>query len=80
MAANRAPLELRIELRGRLDALKAKARAYGVAENPELTRLAEEAYGLLHSRPTPMDRAEVSVSEYERALTERARLANARGT
>ena len=80
MAANRTPLELRIELRGRLDALKAKARAYGVAEDPELTRLAEEAYGLLHSRPTPMDRAEVSVSDYERALTERARLANARGT
>jgi DNA-binding transcriptional MerR regulator len=80
MAANRAPLELRTELRGRLDALKAKARAYGVAENPELTRLAEEAYEFLQSRPTPMDRAQASVSDYERALTERARFANAPGT
>jgi len=80
MAANRAALELRTELRGRLDALKAKARAYGVAENPELTRIAEEAYGFLHSRPTPMDRAAAAVSEYERALTDRARLANAQGT
>jgi DNA repair ATPase RecN len=80
MAANRAPLELRIELRGRLDALKAKARAYGVAENPELTRLAEEAYEFLQSRPTPMDEAQASVSAYERALSERARFVNAPGT
>jgi hypothetical protein len=80
MTVNRAPLELRTELRGRLDALKAKARAYGVAENPELTRLAEEAYEFLQSRPTPMDRAQASVSDYERALTERARFVNAPGT
>jgi hypothetical protein len=80
MAANRAPLELRAELRGRLDALKAKARAYGVAENPELTRVAEEAYEFLQSRPTPMNRAQDSVKEYERMLTERARFDNAPGT
>lgn len=80
MAANRAPLDLRIELRGRLDALKAKARAYGVAENPELVSLAEQAYELLHSRPTPMDRAPAVVSDYERTLNERARLSNAQGT
>ncbi len=42
-AANRGPLEMRNELRGRLDALKAKARGRGVAENGALSELAAQA-------------------------------------
>jgi hypothetical protein len=52
-AVNKAPLELRAELRGRLDALKAKALARGEAENATLSQLAEDAKRLLYTRPTP---------------------------
>src|SRR5262249_47826299 len=52
-AACRAPLELRQELRGRLQALKAKAVACGLAEEATLVSLAEQATQLLYTRPTP---------------------------
>jgi hypothetical protein len=68
LAANRAPIETRNELRGRLDALKAKARAYGVAEDDALAELAREAEGLLHSRPIALDRAAAAVLAYEKSL------------
>jgi hypothetical protein len=67
-AANRSPLEMRNELRGRLDALKAKARGRGVAENSELSKLALEAGEMLFSRPTPLEKASALVIEYERTL------------
>lgn len=67
-AAYRAPLDQRNELRGRLDALKAKARAYGVAERNGLAELALEAEALLYTRPTRLDRAAAAVSAYARAL------------
>ncbi|HEX4230007.1 MAG TPA: hypothetical protein VHZ07_15140 [Bryobacteraceae bacterium] len=67
-AANRGPLEMRNELRGRLDALKAKARERGVAENSELSKLALEAGEMLFTRPTPLEKASALVIEYERTL------------
>jgi hypothetical protein len=70
-AANSAPLELRQELRGRLNALKAKAQAYRVAEDAGLMALATEAEGLLYTRPTPIDRAAEAVTRYQSLLNER---------
>jgi hypothetical protein len=69
LAANRAPVESRNELRGRLDALKAKARAYGVAENDGIGELAREAEDLLYTQPTSLDRAAAAVSSYEKKLS-----------
>jgi hypothetical protein len=66
--ANRAPLETRQELRGRLDALKAKALARGLAEDAHLSELAENAKQLLYTRPTPLDKAAELVSQYEKRL------------
>lgn len=66
--ANQAPVKERNELRGRLEALKAKARARGSAEHPELTRIAAEATKLLFNRPTPIDQASALVVDYERVL------------
>ena len=65
MTANAALLERRLELRGLLEALKAKAAARGVTENTELGALGRSAKELLLSRPTPMRDAERQVSEYQ---------------
>ena len=70
-AANNAALELRKELRGRLNALKAKAQAYRVEEDAGLRALAAEAEGLLYTRPTPIDRAADIVGRYQAVLQER---------
>jgi hypothetical protein len=64
----RAPLEMRSELRGRLDALKAKARVYGVAEDAALAGLARQAEGLLYTKPTDLTRSAAAVEAYERGL------------
>jgi hypothetical protein len=66
--ANRAPVEARNELRGRLDALKAKARAYGIAEDDRLAELARQAEALLYTRPVSLDRAAAAVVAYEKML------------
>lgn len=68
VAVNKAPLELRRELRGRLDALKAKALARGRGEDATLAELAEQAKQLLYARPTPLDKAAELVSQYEKHL------------
>lgn len=64
----RNSLDLRSELRGRLDALKAKARAYAVSEQDNLASLADHARKLLYTRPTPLEQAAGVVGEYEAAL------------
>jgi hypothetical protein len=69
--ANNAPLELRKELRGRVNALKAKAQAYRVEEDAALRELASEAEALLYVRPTPIDRACDVVTRYQTLLQER---------
>ncbi len=68
LLANQSPVNERNELRGRLEALKAKARARGSAEHPDLTRIAAEATELLFNRPTPIERASAAVADYERVL------------
>lgn len=70
--ANSAPLELRNELRGRMNALKAKAQAYGVEEDADLRALAAEAEAMLYNRPTPIDRACDVVSRYQALLQRRS--------
>ncbi|MBF2063456.1 MAG: hypothetical protein IGS39_03340 [Calothrix sp. C42_A2020_038] len=67
-AANKAPLDLRAELRGRLDALTAKALARGCVEDTILQEIAQQAKQLLFTRPTPLDQAAELVSKYEKRL------------
>jgi predicted transcriptional regulator len=68
ITANRLPIQTRQELRGRLDALKAKATAKGYAEDMQLAKLAEQAKQLLYTRPTPLKQAEETVKQYETML------------
>jgi hypothetical protein len=70
-AANRASIDHRQELRGRLNALKAKAQAYRVEEDAGLRSVASEAESLLYTRPTPIDRADELVSRYQSLLNQR---------
>lgn len=65
-------IQTRQELRGRLDALQAKALARGLAEDPTLTNLAEQAKLLLYQRPTPLNQANALVAEYEKRLNNRS--------
>lgn len=65
---NQTALEMRQELRGRLQALQAKALAKGMAENEQLSQIAQQAKNLLYTRPTPLERATQLVSEYEKLL------------
>jgi hypothetical protein len=71
LAANRLPLDNRQELRGRLDALAAKALAKGKAEDPVLTALCIQARELLYASPTDLNLAIDLVREYERCLNQR---------
>jgi hypothetical protein len=66
-------LSTRLELRGRLEALKAKARAYSLAEHDELVALADQAAALLYRRPTPIDEAAALVAAYEVRLNNRVK-------
>jgi hypothetical protein len=71
LAANRLPLDTRQELRGRLDALAAKALAKGKVEDPLLTDLALRARQVLYTSPTDLTVAIDLVREYERGLNQR---------
>jgi hypothetical protein len=64
----RGRLQLRLELRGRLLALKSKAVAKSRSEDPILINIAQQAEALLHRRPTPVDVAADLVVQYERQL------------
>jgi hypothetical protein len=61
-------LQTRRELRGRLEALKAKAFARGFIEDTTLIDLAQTAKQLLYMRPTPLDQASELVSQYEKRV------------
>ncbi len=69
LAASRGLLETRAELRGRLEALRAKARAYGVAEDGLLAEAASAAETLLYARPTDLEQAGTAVREYEKRVS-----------
>ncbi|WP_310426034.1 hypothetical protein [Chamaesiphon sp. VAR_48_metabat_135_sub] len=68
LAANRLQIDTRQELRGRLDALTAKALAKGKAEDPLLTDLATRASQVLYTSPTDLNLGKDLVTRYEQAL------------
>ena len=68
LVANQAPIAERRELRGRLTALKAKAQALGLAEQPALSEMASQASKLLYDSPTPLGEARELVRQFERLL------------
>jgi len=65
---SRAAVAARRELRGRLEALKAKARAMGIAEQPQIAAIAAEAESMLATRPTDMETASAAVAAYGKSL------------
>jgi hypothetical protein len=71
LVANRLPLDTRQELRGRLDALTAKALAKGKTEDPILTDLAAQAHEVLYTSPTDLNLAIDLVRKYEQGLNQR---------
>jgi hypothetical protein len=71
LQVNRIPIAERRELRGRLQALQAKASAHGQLERPELTDLGSRAAKLLYETPTPLDEARDLVRQYERLINGR---------
>jgi hypothetical protein len=63
-----AQLDQRDELRGLLDAYKAKAARLGAAEDPRLQALHEQASGLLWTAPCDLAAAGAAVSDYQHAV------------
>ncbi|MEU6033808.1 hypothetical protein ABZ801_00195 [Actinomadura sp. NPDC047616] len=61
-------LDRRGELRGRLEAYRAKAARLGLAEDDGLTTLYKRARDLLWSAPCDLRRATVAVADYQRAI------------
>jgi hypothetical protein len=72
ITANRAPLDRREELRGRLSALQAKAKARGRVEDVQLAAWSTEAESLLYSRPSPLGPAGELLMAYEQHLNRSA--------
>jgi hypothetical protein len=70
-AANSAPVELRAELRGRLAALKMKAKVRGLAQDADLDAIAQEAERLQRQYPVPLESIMQLVSDYETKITAR---------
>ncbi|MEL7155802.1 MAG: hypothetical protein AAFN30_04300 [Actinomycetota bacterium] len=68
LVANQRPLEIRDELRGRLQAYQAKIAAVGRAEDLELTDLVDVIRGELYTAPTNLDRASATIDELARSL------------
>ncbi len=71
LRANRLPLDTRPELRGRLDALTAKALAKRQAEDPVLADLTARAREVLYTSPTDLNLAIDLVRKYEQSLNQR---------
>jgi hypothetical protein len=70
LTAVTAPLAVRAELRGRLDAYKAKAARHGLAEDPLLVERYEKARRMLWSAPCDLRVAEHAVLRYQQAVAE----------
>jgi len=64
LAANRAPLQRRRELRGLLSSLKAKAEALGMGLDPDLAGIEGRARAILYMAQTDHDEAALLVKEY----------------
>ncbi|MEZ0065772.1 hypothetical protein ABIA32_001772 [Streptacidiphilus sp. MAP12-20] len=63
-----APLAVRAELRGRLDAYKAMAARLGVSEDPELIERYDQARRMLWSAPCDLRAADYAVQRYQQGL------------
>lgn len=61
-------LDRRTELRGRLDAYRAKAARVGFGEHPELSDRHREAYELLYTSPCDLPAATRAVFRYQQSL------------
>lgn len=70
LSAVTAPLAVRAELRGRLDAFKAKAARLRVVEDPLLVERYDQARRLLWSAPCDLRAAEGAVARYVAAVAE----------
>ncbi|MEW1719316.1 hypothetical protein [Streptomyces sp. NPDC093109] len=70
LTAVTAPLAVRAELRGRLDAYKAKVARHGMAEDPVLIERYDAARRMLWSAPCDLRVAEEAVLRYQRAAAE----------
>ncbi|WP_163506649.1 hypothetical protein [Fodinicola acaciae] len=71
-------LERRSELRGRLDAFRAKARQLGHAEDLDLTALHKAARDALYVAPCDLAVATVAVNRYSEAVRERTGVPSSR--
>jgi hypothetical protein len=69
--ANRAPVETRNELRGRLEAYRVKAASLRLLEEPMVAELHDRAYGILFAAPTDLRLAAELVVRYQQALSGR---------
>jgi hypothetical protein len=67
---NQSYLDLRLELRGLLSALSAKAAALNQAEDKNISRLLNQAHTILYQRPSRIDLARELLSEAERGLNQ----------
>ncbi|MGV9554789.1 hypothetical protein [Streptomyces sp. NPDC003522] len=70
LTAVTAPLAVRAELRGRLDAYRAKVARHGLAEDPFLIERHDAARRMLWSAPCDLRVAEQAVLRYQRAAAE----------
>ncbi|MET9683021.1 hypothetical protein [Streptomyces coeruleorubidus] len=70
LTAVTAPLAVRAELRGRLDAYKAKVARHGFAEDTLLVERYEKARRMLWSAPCDLRSAEQAVLRYQQAAAE----------
>ncbi|PSJ24145.1 hypothetical protein B7P34_34965 [Streptosporangium nondiastaticum] len=70
LTAVTAPLAVRAELRGRLDAYKAKTARHGLAEDSLLVERYDAARRMLWSAPCDLVAAEGAVLRYQQALAE----------
>jgi hypothetical protein len=67
-----APLARRRELRGRLDAYRAKVHSLGLAEDPVLAELHQSAQETLYTAPCDLDNAERRLAAYQAQIPGRA--------
>jgi hypothetical protein len=70
LTAVTAPLAVRAELRGRLDAYKAKVARHGLAEDPLLVERYDIARRMLWTAPCDLRVAEQAVLRYQQAVAE----------
>ncbi|MCP9945796.1 hypothetical protein LUX12_14940 [Streptomyces somaliensis] len=70
LSAVTAPLAVRAELRGRLDAFRARTARYGLADDPVLSERYDAARRMLWSAPCDLRAAEQAVLRYQWAAGE----------